>query len=316
MIRYALENEQPERASPFENLIQPVTPEAFFADIWDQELLFVEGAGDHSVPVIELDQFSEALFEAGLGCKDIAYLHPSEASSERNLDTFFRIKANWKEAPSVEQLARELDGGTLVFNWLERRVPGAREWCQEIFRATGCRTRINGYFSSGQSANAFGAHFDTSDVFVIHVAGEKDWLLWEKDSPEPARGHGEDLSDDTPPDEVIRLSRGDRLYLPKHRWHWPKTAGTGHSFHLSVTVKARTAKDILNWLEHALNQQTVGDAPLPMSRYESADAAAQDELARVISLLEDQLADPEMKNRAIMHLTAQNLQTMHAKVKL
>ena len=315
MIRYSLDGVQPSDSSAFGDLVKPLSPEGFFEEVWDKDILLIEGAAAPFGPPIDLDQFLDALFEAGVGCEHIIYLHPSEPSGEQSLDSFFRTKMRWEDTPSAEQLAQETLGGTLVFSSLEMRVPGARAWCQKIFEATGCRTKINGYFSSGQGANAFGAHCDDTDVFVVHVAGEKDWLLWNRSSPPPTPEDPVDASGEPACDEKVRLAAGSMLYMPRNVWHWPKTAGDGYSFHLTVTVKPRLVQDVLDWLEHALSQEDFAKSILPMSRCQLDKAASHADLDKALAMISGQIADPDAKSRAVRHLAMQNLRIMHAKPK-
>ncbi|MEO1730020.1 MAG: cupin domain-containing protein [Pseudomonadota bacterium] len=315
MIRYFLDGGRQSDSSAFEDLIKPLSPEGFFNEVWDKDILLVEGDASPFGPPIDLDQFLVALFEVGVGCQNLIYLHPSEPSREQSLDSFFRNKMGWEEAPSAGQLAQETLGGTLVFSSLEMRIPGARAWCQKIFEATGCRTKINGYFSSGQGANAFGAHCDDTDVFVVQIAGEKDWLLWNRSSTPPTPEDPVDARGEPACDEKVRLVRGSMLYMPRNVWHWPKTAGEEYSFHLTVTVKPRLVQDILDWLEHGLLQEDFAKSILPMSRYQSDKASSHPDLDKALAMISAQVTDPDAKGRAVRHLAMQNLRTMHAKPK-
>lgn len=310
MIRHHIDSVRPEDLSPFESLLHPLTAEDFLGRIWQQEVLHIVGPPGRQQPVIDEEQFLRTLFEAGLGAKEIAFYPPSQTGSERNRDTFFRLKAAWQEVPTLDRLAREIDGGTLVFDQIEQRVESARKWCLEIFEATGCRAFINAYFSAGQGASPFGAHRDTQDVFVVQVTGEKDWLVWEN-GPQPA--DPKERAPERPEDRSVRLSCGDMLYVPKGTWHWPKTTGESPSLHLSVSLVAPTALDIVNWLHAVLEGEPFAHRGLPSSPLQAGKAEESEALARAIALLQAELASPDASKRAAMHAAVNNMSIMHRK---
>lgn len=310
MIRHSLEGARPAGLSAFESLVYPLSPEAFFARVWQKEAMAIEAPPDPTLAIIDTDEFLEILFEAGVGIENIRYTHPAEPGFERNLDAFFRQKAAWRAPPTLGELAGQIAGGTLVFNMIAARSPRARAWCGEVFKATKCAIEANAYFGASEGASAFGAHFDNDDVFVIQLEGQKDWLVWDK----PERGGGLEHVDcqppASPPDHIVRLSRGDTLYLPKRRWHWPQTVSGGPSLHLTVQFTPFYPKDIVHWIRHLLESDAavargIAGASDPVGALSPGAGAGQ-----AIDYLLEELASPDAKTRAELYLALRRMERM------
>jgi len=310
MIQHTLQGARPEDLTPFERLVHPLSPQAFLGDVWHKQIATFKAPAYPTPPVVTLDQLMAALFETGLGSTSLDYTHPAHPDTERAKDAFFRVKAQWDCAPSADQLAAEIAGGTLVFNRVELRFPDARAWCQQIFKATGFMVGINAYFGATQGASAFGTHFDNHDVFVLQLAGEKDWHMWE--APEPTNGIDHHTCE-TPTgeaDQIVRMEKGDILYVPKRRWHWPKTVDGGPSVHLTVSLRPPRPMDVLDWVEHILAQRALEDQNLGTACVTTGPLSPDEGLERAIEFLAAELSSPDAKKRAQLHLTMRRMERM------
>ncbi len=307
MIRNSLDTGRPEGLDAFASLVYPSTPEEFFADIWRQQIMAIKGRAEQMLPIITADQYLDVLYQAGVGSTFIRYTSPGETSPEKNRDAFFRLKAMWEKPPALDELAEQTAGNTLVFDWIAGRVPHAHACCRDVFKTTGYASQINAYFGSAEGASAFGAHFDTEDVFIIQVEGQKDWLLWE--TPEPSAGATwtDCERPQTPPDEIVRLSPGDILYVPRRHWHWPKTAGEGPSLHLTVQMMPIYSRDIARWIESLLQGEGAMDKGISYALSAPDQGSLGENLAKAVALLQEELADPEAAKRAEMFLTMRRM---------
>jgi hypothetical protein len=108
--------------------------------------------------------------------------------------------------------------------------------------------QINLYITPPHQAG-FPPHFDTTDVFVLQLAGSKLWHLypdyagrialptldtpWEPDRYVPTSGG-----------EVIELRRGDVLYVPRGGMH-AASCRENESLHLTISISSLTFADLL-----------------------------------------------------------------------
>jgi hypothetical protein len=123
----------------------------------------------------------------------------------------------------------------LHLNW----EPLAR-FCRDLERELGHPAQANAYYTPRDS-QGLAVHHDTHDVFVLQVAGEKRWLVYEPAFPLPLKhqrykpamgGAGEPVHD-------VVLRSGDTLYLPRGWLHEAVTSATD-SLHVTVGVNVYT----------------------------------------------------------------------------
>ena len=133
-------------------------------------------------------------------------------------------------------------GYSLVVNHLEDKWHGTSQLALSFEQELGYRTSTNCYFTPAQS-QAFEAHFDWMDAFVLQVEGSKRWRLYDAlvERPRPdmqfkptTQQIGESFID-------FVLEAGDLLYLPSGLIHEALTeledGSGGSSLHLTVGVE-------------------------------------------------------------------------------
>ncbi len=149
-------------------------------------------------------------------------------------------------------------GATLVLNRAEDYCLNAKNLCHAIGKFSQQPTSSNVYINTqlngdakiaSNGKSAFGKHWDTHDVFIIQLMGEKRWQLFPPTLPLPLSHQTSQLLQHEPPttpsaDYVLR--EGDILYIPRGWWHnvIPLNIDT---LHLSVGTYAPTLTDYLLW---------------------------------------------------------------------
>lgn len=103
---------------------------------------------------------------------------------------------------------------TIVFNHLEKRIPGLNILFNNLIKEYGVLTHFNLYWSPFDSQGA-GEHKDPHDVLIIQLSGSKKWRVQ---------------------NESYILEVGDMLFLKKGILHDPSTNSTQHSIHLTVGI--------------------------------------------------------------------------------
>jgi hypothetical protein len=145
---------------------------------------------------------------------------------------------------NVDRVLAEFEAGaTIVLQGLHLHWPPLAAFCRRLESALGHPVQANAYFTP-RASQGLPVHHDTHDVFVLQVAGDKRWLVYDpalelplKDqrySPELG-GPGETVLD-------VTLAPGDTLYLPRGWLHEALTSETD-SLHVTVGVNVVTALD-------------------------------------------------------------------------
>jgi lysine-specific demethylase/histidyl-hydroxylase NO66 len=193
---------------------------------------------------------------------------------------------NWRPDPFTGvadpgRVARAFEeGATIVLqalhlNWL----PVAR-FCRSLEAELGHPAQANSYYTPRRS-QGFAIHHDTHDVFVLQVAGEKHWRIYDPVWELPLKHQRYSKALGEPGRAVLELTlrAGDTLYLPRG---WPHDALTSEtdSLHLTIGVNVHTWVDAIR----AALDDCEGDVEL--RRSVPADGEAEgDQLARLAARL-------------------------------
>jgi len=161
-------------------------------------------------------------------------------------------------------------GASIVLDLVETLTPGLRAATEALQMATGCRISCNAYCSQKQH-QAFPSHFDTMDVFAIHIEGRKPWRIYEGRFDGPLERPGFNQTSFSPDyhDKAkgnlameVELKPGDLLYLPKGMYH-DALSSTDNCLHLSFGTTESTGIDFMRWIVDGLDQSPVFRKAMP-----------------------------------------------------
>ena len=167
----------------------------------------------------------------------------------------------WTPAKVYERLA---EGATIRIGNTVRHLPNVARLAAAFEAGLQTDVKINLYYTPRRS-QAFEAHYDNHDVFIVQIAGAKRWRLYHEAERWPVevvhRGRLEwyDLQtaigyarpprlDEDAAEDVV-LEAGDLLYVPRGHVHRVCTLDDAPSLHLTV------ATPVVTWYEvcvHAL----------------------------------------------------------------
>lgn len=235
-----------DRTVSFRSLLTPVTPEQFFQKYRGREHLLIRGDEEKFVDVFSWEDlnritnmtsvWSNMNMRLALNAEVIDAKH--YCSPGRSRDNASVMKPDFhKVADFMEQ------GATLNLNFVELLHEGIAAVARALQMIFSAPVKCNVY-SSRKQKQAFPSHFDMTDVFAMHIAGEKVWRIYENryDMPAEAQGHrhasfpqhyheenkGEVLQEFT-------MTPGDLLYIPKGTYH-DALATTDASLHLTFGI--------------------------------------------------------------------------------
>ncbi len=183
-------------------------------------------------------------------------------------------------------------GHTLVLQALHRFWPPLIALAGGLGAELGHPVQINAYITPNES-QGFAAHYDVHDVFVLQIAGKKQWIVHDPVHPDPLRDQPwtqhraavEARAKEIPADESV-LEAGDVLYLPRGFIHSAEALG-GVSVHLTVGIHNHTRQDLVQ----ALLELTAGDPRLRRSLAMGVDIADSDQLERDLTLTVEALTE-------------------------
>jgi lysine-specific demethylase/histidyl-hydroxylase NO66 len=192
-------------------------------------------------------------------------------------------------------LERFADGATIVLQGLHRLWPPIIDFTRALVDELGHRVQVNAYVTP-PSSQGFDAHYDTHDVFVLQVAGEKHWRIHEPVHVDPLASqpwtdHREAVARaalEAPAIDAV-LRPGDALYLPRG-WIHSATAGDATSVHLTIGMSAYTRADIVNALLADVGGSEALRASLPLgidfSDVEAFAPVLRETVEALVALLE------------------------------
>jgi hypothetical protein len=114
----------------------------------------------------------------------------------------------------------------------------------------GEKVDVNVYLAPSAEHTAFGLHHDTVDVFVLQIAGQKRWRIYEPRIESPVwvmKQHRYDMDHVEPILDLV-LSQGDVLFLRRGDPHAVACVGQSPSLHVNLRIFPTTGQSLMDWL--------------------------------------------------------------------
>lgn len=150
-------------------------------------------------------------------------------------------------------LSQLQQGATVTINHIHQLEPSLAQLASTLSYELGHHTQINTYCTPSKN-QGFDCHYDTHDVLILQIDGEKEWFVLPETISHPisAKRSNNDLPPDDLPYLKIVLKQGDVLYIPRGHWHYAVSKGDRVSLHLTVGINCDTGLDWLTWLQDKL----------------------------------------------------------------
>ncbi len=172
-----------------------------------------------------------------------------------------------KSVPDVGDAGRIFEefrgGATLVLQGLQRSSETVARFCRSLELDLTHPVQANAYVTPAGS-QGLAVHYDTHDVFVLQLAGRKEWAVYEPvlDLPLPSQPWHAGRGEPGEPLMEVELAAGDCLYMPRGFLHSAR-AQAEMSAHLTVGVVTRTWFDVLGEVVAGAAEDPAFRASLP-----------------------------------------------------
>jgi hypothetical protein len=139
-------------------------------------------------------------------------------------------------------------GSTIVLRSVENHNQWLRDLCFQIKTDLGNVKRlfVNLYLTP-ENSQGFFHHYDTEDVFIVQIEGEKQWSLYDAPYPLPMEDQTFSTKSVKPRKSALKnilLKKGEVLYIPRGIIHEAK-AQDKISCHLTISIISFTWHDII-----------------------------------------------------------------------
>ena len=221
-------------------LLEPISVDEFEQEFYERRLCLVTRSESNYYTSL----LSVGDLDIVLGSHDVS---PSDVTLVSNAEDIFRAAYTERSGRvDARKVGRYFDeGATVVFNRLHGRIPALRELCISVGQFFGSRLQTNIYLTP-PNAQGFKPHWDTHDVFVLQVTGQKRWSIYDSKIRLPLRGQSFDPDRDAPGRVVdeFDLPSGSAVYIPRGLMHSARASNDG-SLHITLGLISFTWTDFL-----------------------------------------------------------------------
>ena len=177
----------------------------------------------------------------------------------RDLPTAFYRRDNERKSIDARKLTALLNqGASLAINSVQYFSPDVRRIAGQIERWLDQKVNVNGYVSFG-TGGAFTSHFDTHDVLVLQIHGDKVWTIYDEPEPYPILEHVTSPRHGGRGRPVLmeaNLRSGDMLFVPRGYFHQAAVQNST-SVHLTFGIRSARGMDYLDELRKRCLQSEV-----------------------------------------------------------
>ncbi len=221
-------------------IIDPTGRDQFFDAYWEQRpLLISRNAPGYFDPLLSLDEIDRVITTLNLSQPDLQLV----SSAEDIRGHQYTYRSGMVDVAKLYQFFA--DGATIILPQLHTRVPSLAAFCRAMEREFSSRFQTNIYMTPG-NAQGFKPHYDTHDVFVLQIAGSKNWQIFETPVELPLKGQHFDSAVHPLGDvkQSFTLHPGDMLYIPRGLVH-DATSNDEISLHITTGVMANSWTDLM-----------------------------------------------------------------------
>ena len=244
-----------------DTILAPLSVSEFFRDYYGKTFVHIPGNPGKFPDVMDFDRFASLLNMTSIWSStslevviDRARVDPrAYCNPAKNRDGLDVLQP---DPDKVMDFLRK--GASLVANDIDALTPGAAGIAKGLEEGLNVKAQGNLYYSWKQR-QAFSSHFDTHDVFAVHLVGEKNWRIYQNRVPSPIRHDAFEVTEEFqqqnrgPVVAELTMRPGDVLYLPRGQYHDALASSEG-TIHIAFSATGVIGLDFLG----AMSDMVVG----------------------------------------------------------
>jgi len=265
------------------DLLAPVTPETFFSEYRFKKPLHIKGDPEKFARVMNWQILTGLVNQTSIWSSKSLLLvldHQPVDPKEYCVPEIGRDKTQLLMPDPAKVKAWLRRGASMVCNDIDQLTPELRAVASALETSLNAKVQANLY-CSWKAHPAFRTHFDTHEVFAVHVAGRKTWKLYGRSIDDPiAHPYFKSLPQEYhnthrgPLTQEVTLEPGDLLYLPRG-WYHDALATSEATVHIAFGATGVIGLDVLTQLFDRAVQDPLFRKNLPSDRKELAEHLAQ-----------------------------------------
>ena len=290
-----------------DDLLHPITPDRFLAEFHGRKPLHIPaGEGAPKRALLDWTTFNRLLNQPSIWtAQSLKLVHNTQPVPPEHYCRSVQTQSGAVLRPDPAKVALFVaDGASLIAGDAQDLTPAHAELSSVLSRAFAAGVGANIYCSF-KGVQAFGAHFDLTDVFAVQTEGEKLWRIYENRADAPIElpsGVGDmrrwfEQTKGRLQAEVM-MRPGDVLYLPRGCYH-DALAQDAASLHVTFSIASLYGRIVFNLLEQAAMQDPAFRAYLP-SPDKDGGRALQQHLAGLGQKLAQLAASPAFRDEVAM----------------
>ncbi|MEM8952394.1 MAG: cupin domain-containing protein, partial [Pseudomonadota bacterium] len=281
----------------FDDIMAPIGADAFLNEYEGKKPLHLKGAADKFAKVMSWPLLNDLLGQAPIWSQAslMLVLDKEPVPAQAYCQPTAGRDGGQVMRPDPGKVQDYLQkGATLVANDIDHLSTGLTAFSKTMEQALGAKIQGNLYCSS-KRRQGFAAHFDTHDVYAVHVEGTKTWHIYEGRATDPiahpmfktlGREHHEKAKGKLLMD--VLMEPGDLLYLPRGQYH-DALADEGGAVHIAFGATYPIGMDIMTMLFDKVLAEPAFRANLPRPDKDGLD----DHLSALAETIGGILKDPK-----------------------
>ncbi len=221
-------------------LISPVTQRQFFEQYWEKRPLIVKRDQPYYLSsLLTLGEVDRVITTLDRRYPEIALKN----AGSRIADNEYTLDGGAIDIAKLYQLFEQ--GSTITLAFLDTVIPALTLFCRNLESEFSFPFQTNVYVTPPRAQGAK-PHYDTHDVFVLQVAGSKEWTIFGTPVESPLAGQDFDaqVHELGAPTLEFELNAGDVAYIPRGVAHEARSTDTV-SLHITAGILRYTWADLL-----------------------------------------------------------------------
>jgi mannose-6-phosphate isomerase-like protein (cupin superfamily) len=222
-------------------LISPVGRQEFFEYYWEKRPLVIinRDRPDYFARLLSFEEVDRVITTLDRRFPDICLKNAARPVGPDE----YTMSGGALDVAKLYQLFQ--DGSTVTLAYLDTVIPALTRFCRSLEAEFSCPFQTNVYMTP-PGAQGAAPHYDTHDVFVLQVAGSKQWTIFGTpvESPLPSQDFDPQAHELGAPTLEFELQAGDVAYIPRGVAHEARSTDTV-SLHITTGILRYTWADLL-----------------------------------------------------------------------